>query len=73
MEQIEKSLTDLHEKVDTLNEKVATMPYRIKMLERITFGAVKLVLVAFVVSLIFLVIPKQGKVSAGTKPIVVVK
>ena len=69
MEQIEKSLTELHEKVDTLNEKVATMPYRIKMLERITFGAVKLVLVAFVVSLIFLVIPKQKPVSAGTKQI----
>ena len=75
MNDIQKSLDSLHDKVDSLSDKISAMPCavndnRIKMLERITYGAVKLILVAFVVSLIYLVIPKSNnKVIASNVPI----
>jgi len=67
MSDLEKSVESLHDKLDELNEKMATIPHRVLQLEKIVYGAIKLILVAFVVSLIFLVIPENNKpVSANT-------
>jgi hypothetical protein len=58
MSDLEKSVDLLHDKIDDLSEKIATIPYRIKMLERIVFGLIGMILTAFTISICSLVIHK---------------
>lgn len=60
MSDIERSIELLHEKFDKMSEKINTMPCqvninRIKNLEKIVYGAVKIILVTFIVSVVSLV------------------
>ena len=60
MSDIERSIELLHDKIDKLSEKINTMPCqvninRIKNLEKIVYGAVKIILVTFIVSVVSLV------------------
>ena len=68
-----KSVESLHDKVDNLSDKMATIPHRVGQLEKIVYGAVKLILVAFIVSLIFIVMPKNNKPASANTNVVKVK
>jgi len=76
--EIFKSIESLHVKVDNLNEKVSVMPCsvnnnRLNNLEKVVYGAVKLILVGFIVSLVFLVMPKNSKPASANASVVKVK
>lgn len=56
----------LFEKFEKFEEEYKTHPWRIKLLENIVFGGIKLILVAFIISLLILSGLKIGKVTKAT-------
>lgn len=63
MNDIQKSLDSLHDKID----KLANIPFRVKLLERVIYGAIGIILIGFLVSLMPV---KNNKVVAINTPIV---
>ena len=53
----------LFDKFEKFEEEYKTIPWRIKLIESIMFGGIKLILIAFMVSLLILTGLKVGKVG----------
>ncbi len=60
----------LFEKFEKFEEEYKTLPWRIKLIENIVFGGIKLVLISFLLSLLVLTglkVSNIGKASACTE------
>jgi hypothetical protein len=53
----------LFKKFEKFEEEYKTIPWRVKLMETVIFGGIKLILVAFLVSLLILTGLKVGKVD----------
>ena len=53
----------LFQKFEKFEEEYKTIPWRVKLMENVIFGGIKLILIAFLLSLLILTGLKTGKIS----------